>query len=53
MELKNERYEFGDTLVIDVVAEKDEKDIMMEGPGLIFMGGEEKTPGAEPGSDEE
>ena len=48
----DESYTIGEDIAIDVVATPVD-DAMMKGFGLVFMGGEEKTPGAKEGSDEE
>jgi len=53
MKLKDERYFIDEELVIDIVAEPRKDDPMMDKIGLVFMGGERKTPGAKEGSDEE
>lgn len=49
----DKRYEIGEELTIDVRTEEDKDCPMMQGIGLVLMGGEEKTPGAKEGSDEE
>ena len=49
----NDRYYLGNKFAIDVVAEPIKDNLLMDGIGLLFMGGEEKTPGAKENTPEE
>lgn len=53
MELKNETYYIGEELVIDLIAEPQHENPLMDNIGLIIMDSEERTEGAEEGSEEE
>ena len=53
MNKENERYNIADDLIIEVVNKPDKDGLMMEGIGVIIMGGEEKNTDAKKGSPEE